>query len=234
MTTHRFYVEEIHDKSGKLELDKDIWVHDSKLLNRWLKVLRLSVDEQIVLFNNQTERLYQIQKIEFPHSVHLVMVTEQKRTLPATHVYLLWSLLKNDKNDWVLQKATELGVRNFVPIISERSQKTDINIDRSKKIIIEASEQCGRSDIPDIREPILLSEAISEYKSTPLLVCEKGDDGLAEVNYEKVALLVGPEGGWSDKEKLLFAQSSLATISIAKFTLRAETAAIIAAAKLLQ
>jgi 16S rRNA (uracil1498-N3)-methyltransferase len=162
------------------------------------------------------------------------MVTEQARTIPATHVYLLWALLKSDKNDWVIQKATELGVRNFVPIISDRSQKTNINIERSNKIIIEASEQCGRSDIAEIREPISVREAISEYKETPLIVCERGEDKTEKIILNKVAILVGPEGGWSETEKELFKQNDLKTINIAKFTLRAETAAIVAVSKLLQ
>ena len=147
----------------------------------------------------------------------------------------MWGILKKDKNDFVLQKATELGVRNFVPLITSRSQKKDINIERAKKIIKEASEQCGRSDIPEIREPITLHEALNEYTEFPLFVCQKTDiyqDKLQ--NIDKFGLLIGPEGGWSDAEIMQFKTHKLKTINIADFTLRAETAAIIAVAKLLQ
>ena len=167
-------------------------------------------------------------------SVNLSLLTEQKRILPKIHVYLLWALLKKDNNELIIQKATELGVRNFVPIIAERSQKTSLNIDRAKKIIIEATEQCGRADIAEIREPILISEALAEYQDLPLYVCERGEYATNIDQLKKIGLLIGPEGGWSDAEKALFNKLNLAVLNIASFTLRAETAAIIAVSKLLQ
>lgn len=231
MKLHRFYVGGMHNKWGPVELNHTLWVNDERLINQWLKVLRYRVNDQLVLFNDETERIYKITKIEFPHSAHLELITEQDRKMPAKHVYLLWSLLKKDKNDWVLQKATELGVRNFVPILAERCEKTGFDIERAHKILVEASEQCGRADIPDIREPILPTTAIAEYADTPLFICEQGD-GAADLRpLDTVALLIGPEGGWSDTEKQLFADANLAHINIASFTLRAETAAIIAVSK---
>src|SRR5690606_20204102 len=98
-------------------------------------------------------RLYKIVQVE-KDGVKLELVTEFERKLPERHIYLFFSLLKKDKNEWVLQKCTELGVRNFVPIVADRSEKTGFNLERSEKIVIEAAEQCGRSDIPDVREPI--------------------------------------------------------------------------------
>lgn len=234
MKIHRFYVGKINTKMGLLELDNNIWIHDERLLQQWLYVLRFRVGDQLVLFNEQTERLYEISKIEAPHSVNLSLLTEQKRILPKVHVYLLWALLKKDNNELIIQKATELGVRNFVPIIAERSQKTDLNLERAKKIIIEATEQCGRADIAEIREPILLGEALAEYQSLPLYVCDRGESTTNIDQLEKMGLLIGPEGGWSEAEKALFKKLNLPVLNIASFTLRAETAAIIAVSKLLQ
>jgi 16S rRNA (uracil1498-N3)-methyltransferase len=231
MTLHRFYVEDVHDKSGQLELDHQIWIHDEALLKQWLRVLRFNVGDQLILFNLKEERIYTIKKIEFPNSILLEMVTELNRKLPANHVYLLWSLLKKDKNEWVIQKATEMGVKNLVPIIAERSEKTDINIERARKIIIEAVEQCGRSDIPDIREPIGLKEALEEYSGIELMVCEQNvdvDDHILPKTSAKIGILIGPEGGWSESEGKLFKDRKLAHINISQFTLRAETAAVAA------
>ena len=232
MRLHRFYAGGLHTKWGKVELEKSFWVHDDRLLNQWLRVLRYRVGDELVLFDDEVERLYKITKIETPDSVHLELVTEMDRELPKKHVYLLWSLLKKDKNDWVLQKATELGVRNFVPIVADRSEKTGVDIDRAHKILIEAAEQCGRADIPEIREPITVEEAISEYADLPLFICEQAE-GEPDLSLEKAGVLIGPEGGWSDHERELFKNADLAHINIAQFTLRAETAAVSAVARLL-
>lgn len=230
MKLHRFYVEDIRSKSGKLELDKQLWVHDEKLLNQWLRVLRFKVGDQLVLFNDEEERLYKIKIIEDALSVLLELVTEVNRHLPSKHVYLLWSLLKSDKNEWVIQKATELGVKDLVPIISERSEKTGLNMERSRKIMIEAVEQCGRSDIPSLREPISLKEALEEYRHLPLFVCEQtaDDDNQLPQENDELGLLIGPEGGWSDQEKALFKDKKLPHIILSDMTLRAETAAVAA------
>jgi 16S rRNA (uracil1498-N3)-methyltransferase len=230
MKLHRFYVESVHDKAGKLELGHIVWIHDANLLNQWLKVLRYKSGDQLILFNDTEERLYKIKDIESSLSVLLEMVTEIERKMPKKHVYLLWSLLKNDKNDWVIQKATELGVSDLVPVISERSEKTDLKIERAQKIAIEAAEQCGRSDIPVIREPINLIEALEEYKTLPLYICEQAteESGRLLPKEQEFGVLIGPEGGWSEKEKAMFKDNNLPHINLSDMTLRAETAAVAA------
>lgn len=231
MRTHRFYVEGLVNKWGPIELHNSIWLHDEKLLHQWLRVFRFREGQEVVLFNDHTERLYRITNIESDQSVHVELVTELERTVPSRHIYLLWSLLKKDKNEWVLQKATELGVRNFVPIIAERSEKLGFDIDRAKKIVIEASEQCGRSDIPDIREPLTLQTGVDEYADLPLFVAEKAtteSSPLPQARLERFGILIGPEGGWSEPEKALFVERGLAHVSVAEFVLRAETAAVTA------
>lgn len=234
MKLHRFYIHEMHNKYGPVELAESVWIHNEHLLNQWLKVLRYKVGDELVLFNDKEERLYAVKEIEFPHSVKLGLITELDRQVPEKRVTLLWALLKNDKNDWVIQKATELGVHEFVPIITGRSEKQTINIERSYKIIIEAAEQCGRADIPKLRDPILLHEALKEYGSENLYVCEQTHHQ-NEINDElnKAYVLVGPEGGWTDEEKKEFVNSNFKHLKLARFTLRAETACIIAVSKLL-
>lgn len=229
MKLHRFYVHQMHNRFGPVELGHNVWIHDKGLLHQWLRVLRYNISDQLILFNNEEERLYQISKIDGTVGVQVQLVTDMTRLLPKNKVYLLWSLLKNDKNDWVLQKATELGVHKLVPIITKRTEKPFFDIERAQKIIIEATEQCGRADLPQIRQPIMLPEAIAEYKDTPLFVCEQHNSAnIILQNQPQVALLVGPEGGWANEEKQLFAQTKLNHVAISNFTLRAETAAIMA------
>jgi len=233
--THRFYVGDVVDKSGPMVLGHSVWVNDSSLTKQWLTVLRFRVSEKIVLFNQSDERLYEIDKIEQPGgSVHLQYITDIDKRLPAVHLILFWSLLKNDKNAFVLQKATELGVREFIPILTEHCENKSFDYERAKLIVKEAAEQCGRFDIPIVKEPILLSAALQEYSSIKLLVCEAGGSAKNSEGSDKIGALIGPEGGWSESEKALFADHKLEHINLSHFILRAETASIVAAAKLVQ
>ena len=234
MRLHRFYITNMHNRFGPISMGEVVWIHDEKLLHQWVRVLRFRLGDELILFNDEEERLYKIAVIE-EGSIKLTMMTELSRNLPTKQVYLFWSILKKDKNDWVIQKATELGVHKLVPIYSERNERQGFNEERARKIIIEAAEQSGRTDIPAIREPIELNEAINEYVTKmPLLICEQHESNQLSISgVDKLGVLIGPEGGWSDTEKELFKQHSLNHINISQFTLRAETAAIVAVAKLM-
>lgn len=228
MRTHRFYV------GSDIQLKKDFWIRDEALLWQWSKVLRFSPGQEVVLFDGvKTDRMYELVSLS-KNEAHLKMITELERRLPAKHIYLLWSLLKRDNNEHILQKCTEIGVSNFVPIISERTIKKDFNLDRARKIAIEASEQCGRSDVPVIREPIRLQTALDEYADKlQFLVCHQGSHKPQKYEAKTYGILVGPEGGWSDNEQKMFSKQKLQYVDLSKFTLRGETAAIVATSKLL-
>lgn len=226
MRLHRFYVQ-------GTELSQDFWLHEQRLIHQWRNVLRFKAGQQVVLFDGNTDRLYKLTELT-DQEAHLELVTEMKRKLPARDVYLLWSLLKKDKNDWVLQKATELGASHFLPLLADRSEKTSFNLDRAQKIVVEAAEQCGRSDIPNVREPMHVATAVEELKDrVQLYICEQaGEDNLNSQG--DLGVLIGPEGGWSDDEKALFKEQDIKHLNLHDFTLRAETAAIAATTKLVQ
>lgn len=225
---HRFYV------GNEFELRHSFWLHDQRLIHQWNKVLRYQSGQEVLLFDGvETDRLYRILELK-PDEAHLEMITDYERQLPSRDVYLLWSLLKKDKNDWVLQKATELGVSHFVPLLAKRSEKTGFDTERAHKIVIEAAEQCGRSDIPVVREPMLVATALDHIGAkVPLLVCEQESSTSLSSEESPIGVLIGPEGGWSDEEKELFKQLNIRHIGLGSSTLRAETAAVAAATKLL-
>lgn len=226
---HRFYTANIKDKSGPLELSEHIWVNDPSFVNQVTRVLRMRAGEEIALFDGRgTERLYRIHEIE-PKAFQLYLVTDLEPKLPTRKVILAFSLLKKDKNEWVLQKATELGVSHLLPLITDRTEKTGFDIDRAQKIIIEASEQCGRHDIPLLNEPQDLKSVIGEYhEHIPVCVADMAGAVYEDDGMEEVLVLVGPEGGWSENERAYFAEKELLHISVGDFTLRAETACIAA------
>jgi 16S rRNA (uracil1498-N3)-methyltransferase len=224
---HRFYIGETKDRSGKLDLTEHVWINDFGLANQIIKVLRMREGEQIILFDGEgLERLYKINELE-EKAVHLVHETDMQPRIPKRKVLLAWSLLKKDKNEWVIQKATELGVSHFLPIITERTEKTGFDEGRAHKIAIEASEQCGRHDIPKVQEPQSLQSVVGEYhEHIPVFYADMEGDQPLVSELDKVLVLVGPEGGWSDKEREYFAQKSIPHIGLGDFTLRAETACI--------
>jgi 16S rRNA (uracil1498-N3)-methyltransferase len=228
MRLHRFY------SGPDTRLQKNFWLHDEAMLWQWNKVLRFKPGQEVVLFDGvKTERLYKIADLS-KKEAHLEMITELSPRLPKLHVYLFWSLLKKENNEYIIQKCTELGVSNFVPVISERTIKKDFNLERARKIIIEASEQCGRLNIPIIREPVHLNKALEEYgDKLEMFVCHQGGKTPPAPEDKKIGLFVGPEGGWSKDEQEMFASVGVSTIDLGDFTLRAETAAIVAASKFL-
>lgn len=226
MKIHRFLTNDI-------ELGHDFWLHDEAILHQWNNVLRFKPGQQVVLFDGvEHDKLYKINDIK-KNEAHLLLITDFERKLPKRNVYLLWSLLKKDKNDWVLQKCTELGVSHFLPLIADRSEKTGFNHERAVKIIAEAAEQCGRSDIPTVREPMHVRTAVEQLDGkVPLLICEQGGtEGWTKL--DDVGVLIGPEGGWSEAEAQLFEEFHLPSFNIHDFTLRAETAAVAAVTRIL-
>lgn len=229
MRIHRFYVGE------EIELKHNFWLHDERLIWQWRKVLRMQPGQELVLFDGvRADRLYKLLELT-EREAHLELITDYHRQTPKREVYLLWAMLKKDKNDWVMQKCTELGVSHFVPLLTERTEKTGFDEDRARKIIIEAAEQCGRSDIPSVREPMHIKTALDEFSGKfPLFICEQGGDKPDLLQLEKVGVLVGPEGGWSDEELDLFRQYDLQHLALGDFILRAETATVSAATNLLQ
>jgi 16S rRNA (uracil1498-N3)-methyltransferase len=154
-------------------------------------------------------------------------------------------MLKGDHFEMVVEKTTELGINHIVPVISERTIKTGANVERLKKIAIEASEQSGRIDVPVIHEITKLKDAISEYVSRvggEVFVLNEDGIKFDQIKTENklkrnssvtnratgpVAILVGPEGGWSPTEIKHFKDSKFTFISLGKNVLRAETAAVV-------
>jgi len=145
---------------------------------------------------------------------------------------LAQGILKGYKMDLVIQKATELGVNEIVPIITERSQiKHTRKLQRWQKIVEEASKQSGRSTIPIIHKAINFYNFIDNFKpNVGLIFYEKEGKSLKEVspkiNENKIILIIGPEGGFTEEEVNYAIQNDFTPISLGKRILRAETASI--------
>ena len=152
-------------------------------------------------------------------------------------VCLYFSPLKRDCTEWVVEKATELGVTQIVPVITQYTSTKRVNTDRLRLISIEACEQCRRLDVPEISEPVALKELLVAQNDTkPLLVHldETGRGKKADEIFKGIdsaAFLVGPEGGFSETERALIAKTPHTTgLDLGERILRAETAAVSALA----
>lgn len=224
---HRFYIQ------PGTQLAHNFWLHDQSLIHQWRSVLRYTAGQQVALFDGQAqERLYRITEIN-EREAHLEHITDLTRNLPQREIYLLFALLKSDKNDWILQKCTELGVSHFMPLVTTRTVNAKFNEERAKKIVIEAAEQCGRSDIPSIRSQMTLETALKELAGKALVyVCAQQGTDSGPTSSGPVAVCVGPEGGWAPEEEQVFERYNTAALNLHDFTLRAETAAVAAVAKL--
>lgn len=234
MRVHRFYVSQ--------PLGEEVVISDVSIIKQWAKVFRYKKGDFVVLFNgNEGDITYCIDNISTKNAT-LVFSNKQPAYIPEKNITLYLSVIKKDNFELVVQKATEIGVATIVPIISERSEKKGLNEERLNKIAIEASEQSGRGDIPTIMPIVSLSdvldsnpphEAMYVLHMTGISLNENSIKNKID-NSKNIALFIGPEGGWSDNEEKLFTDKNIISISIGKTTLRAETAAIVGCALLLQ
>ena len=153
------------------------------------------------------------------------------------NIWLAFSLIKKNPLDMMIQKATELGIQKFIPIVSERSIVRNINNERIKKIIVGASEQSNRISIPEILKPKSLKVFLKNFpKDGKLIFCdinsnnsELKNSALKKNNKTPICILIGPEGDFSESERqsIIDIDQSF-SLSLASNILRAETAAIAA------
>lgn len=175
--------------------------------------------------------------------VFINIISEVRQdTESALNLILCQGILKGEKMDLVIQKTTELGVKEIIPLITERCiVKETKKIKRWQKIAEEAAEQCGRTVIPVVHEPVELGSWLTAHSSKQIrgfIFYEGGGEPLSKVVSKffhkfinlPVCLFVGPEGGFTTKEVRLSEEYGLTKTSLGKRILRAETAAIVSVA----
>jgi 16S rRNA (uracil1498-N3)-methyltransferase len=168
-----------------------------------------------------------------------VEILEQRQldTESPLRISLLQSMLRGEKMDMVIQKATELGVKEIRPVLTERSQVGETRkMPRWRKIAEEASRQCGRDFIPMIHEPADFSSlfgGVSPLSGTGIVFWERGGEAFPEAlarfsGASAISLFTGPEGGFSENEMRQASAGGFVAATLGKRILRAETAAIAA------
>lgn len=202
---------------------------DRELVRQIRKVLKLEPGETICISDGRgADYEGVIEKID-TDTVYLNNITKKESLMPKKNVTLYCAILKKENFELVCQKATELGVTKIVPIITQRTIKQGLKVDRLKKIIKEASEQSGLSQIPILSEALTFSDAIAESLKENEKTFLFDKSGLDIKNtFKSIGLFVGPEGGFTDDEILHAKNLHIEVGSLGITTLRGETAAIVA------
>jgi 16S rRNA (uracil1498-N3)-methyltransferase len=228
MARRRFFVGEISE--GKAELEAEEAHH-------LVRVLRAEVGQRFEISDNQSVWLAEIAELAARRVVFRVVEPVESRELPV-RVVLFASLIKFDRFEWMVEKATELGAAAIVPVAAERSDKglfeaAQKRVERWRRIARESSQQSRRAGVPEICEPQRLGPAVAGVEGFRYrLEEEPGAAALAAAlprkaaAGEQAALLVGPEGGWTDAERAALAE--WLPVSLGPQVLRSETAALAA------
>jgi 16S rRNA (uracil1498-N3)-methyltransferase len=211
-------------------------------------VLRLGRADEVFIFDGEG-REYRCVIAEVAHSsITLEVIEETNPAQPASRLNLTLAvgLLKGEKFDLVVQKATELGVTRLVPVITARAdvrirdpKDAARKVERWQRIALEAAKQCGRARLMQVDVPIDLDEFFRSIADVQLHVMFTERDGGSvdaafetKPDFKSIIALVGSEGGWTDHEIETARSSGWALVTLGGRTLRAETAAIVATALL--
>ena len=192
------------------------------------KVMRIKEGDNISLFNETGEWIVKIKEIK-KGIINFVVIKKLRNLENDTEMWLAFTPIKFNYLNFMIQKATELGVTRFIPILTDRTVVRQINKDRIKKIIIEASEQSNRIKLPKLEKLINFKEFLKIYKNTNIVLGDlnKNEEKIYFNKNKPICILIGPEGDFSENERELMSQlQNIRSLRINRNILRTETAAI--------
>ncbi len=237
--TRRLFVEQDLQSGKSLPLDR-------KQSNYLINVLRHKHEDEILLFNSRDGEWLSKLEISGQKSLSLTPF-EQTRPQPEdSHLMYCFAPLKKSRLDYMVQKAVEMGAGKLQPVITEYTQNPKISMDKINANIVEAAQQCGIISLPKCFEPAKFNDFLANRnKERHLIFCDEGSLGqnplepLGKLKSElasnpeprPLAVLIGPEGGFSETEcQLLHAKEFVTAIPLGPRVLRADTAAVAAIA----
>ncbi len=224
----RFFVDQV--RNGKAELSGD----DARHLTR---VLRVEAGQRYEICDNRDVYLAEIETAR-KEGVIFRTLEKLEAPAPALRLVLCAALIKFDHFEWMIEKATELGVAEIVPVETVRSERgleraAHKRVERWRRVVLEASQQSRRSILPVVHDPIAWRDVLAIQATHRYALDENPGEPLSPRLVDlsaAIAILVGPEGGWTDEERESFAAAGWAPVSLGPLILRAETAALAALA----
>jgi 16S rRNA (uracil1498-N3)-methyltransferase len=227
----RLHVEEALGPGAEVALDRD-------QANYLFNVMRMGAGDAAALFNGRDGEWRAEVRDAGRRGGALVCVERLRAQEGGPDLDLLFAPLKKARTDFVAEKATEMGVRRLIPVMTRRTNAERVNVDRLRAHAVEAAEQCGILTVPEVLEPRSLSVALDGWEpGRRLMFCDESREGpearaaLAQAEPGPWAVLIGPEGGFAPEEveRLRAAPFALA-VSLGPRVLRADTAAVAALA----
>ena len=200
-------------------------------------VMRMKVNDKIKVVYDNVTYLCELSNID---DIKFNIIKEEKNISNKVKISIAFGLIKEQKLDYLFQKGTEVGISEFIPVNMIRSvvkidsNKENKKIDRWNKILKEASEQSFRSDIPNLTNIKSMKDLINlDFDLKLICSLNENTENIKKVlqknnKYDKILLVVGPEGGFDLKEENLLIQNGFKSISLGDTVLRAETAPIVA------
>jgi len=201
-------------------------------------VLRLQEGDEILIFNSRDGEWRARLSPSGKRGATLEALSLVRPQAGGLDLHYLFAPLKRARLDYSVQKATEMGVSKLRPVLTRHTVADRVNLARMRANAIEAAEQCGILRLPEVAEPVKLAAAIDGWESSRLLVfCDEASDtaspldALASLEPGPLAVLIGPEGGFSpDERAMIRALPQTVAISLGPRIMRADTAAVAALA----
>lgn len=202
--------------------------------NHLKNVLRLGVGENILVsLNDEYEYICEIEKFERGTTVCKIVGKNICEGNPKKNIVIFQAITKGQKFEFIVQKATEIGITKIVPFVSEYvvAKVSEHKFDRLQAIALNACKQCERTIVPEITQPTNVDNILTEFKNFDIVLFanERTDIGekIKSLNkYKNIAIIVGSEGGFSQKEKEKFIEAGATSISLGKRIYRCETASV--------
>jgi 16S rRNA (uracil1498-N3)-methyltransferase len=205
---------------------------DGAPANYLVNVLRLGPGARVKLFDDRTgEWLAEIAEVG-KKRVTLAVTRHLRDREPVPDLWLLFAPIKRGRIDWLVEKATELGVARLVPVVTRRTIVERLNLDRLRAHVVEAAEQCGRTALAELAEPLKLEALLSRWPAERgLYFADEAGGEPMSAEPGPAAVLIGPEGGFTDDERAAIrALPRARPVSLGPRILRADTAALAAIA----
>lgn len=232
MTIHRFYVPPDGITRDRVRIAGDA-------AGQIRRVLRLQPGAVVEVFDGSGRQvracIIEIGSQEVIAEPVLVTQPETEHPFPLV---LIQALLKGEKTDWVVEKATELGASSIVlfpavrSVVQVREERAERKTARWRRIAQEAAEQCGRVQIPKVSIAASMSDALGHAGEGRLVLIDEASSGGWMPDPGPVAAVVGPEGGWDPSERARSIERGAVPVSLGPRILRAETAAVVALARI--